>query len=34
MIRNILANDNIEDYYSESRSDNDFAEQESLHDDD
>ena len=34
MIRNILANDNIEDYYSESRSDNDFEEQTSAQDDD
>lgn len=28
MIRNILANDNAEDYYSESRSDCDFEEEQ------
>ena len=33
MIMNILANDNAEDYYSESRSDNYFDDQESLRED-
>lgn len=34
MIKNILANDNAEDYYSDSRSDNYFEEQDSVRDDD
>lgn len=33
MIKNILANDNVEDYYSESRSDNYFDEQDSVRED-